>query len=673
MTTRGLRTTSDLEAAWIATGREALTTLLPDADFDAPVWNPGALVRTTASRGQRIYFTAHGSTAEPLPDRFGHPVKAWVVTGRVTPSRMNQRATAARWLWIALAERLGADAAWAFSWGDLQMADLQRAEQLMHERGMRASARYQAATSLGDLARQLGRAGVAPPLSFTPATPRPRSNDNPAVADLEELAEGVVTPAALAALADIFHHAQTWRDQFYSALMALLIATGLRWNEIVTLPVEPLEEVEHDASTPSGGRKRVTLTRIRRHKAKSKRGGGAGAKSIEYQWLTESQAELARLAVERLQALTAEARRVAVILQQSGRTWRWPGARPNDVGNEEIRELLACDQTNATIILNAIVAATPESRVPDERNAKYLRVRTNAFEAYMTARQEWSALEVVRARGGRAAQLASESLVCLRANEGHMTRPTLPLIDKVSNQKLERWLDGDVSEGQPGVFERFEQEYGVRFREPDGTRVTVNSHDCRRLFVTNGLRAGATTVDIARWQGREHVGDIAAYDKRSMADKVRAVKAAIGAGKLRGTVQQVYVQLADDVRDQWLEGQVQAMHVTPLGLCVHDFSAAPCPLALNCVKGCQDFLTDPGDASQRGHLVQLQRRTRTLLAEAESATAAGTPLAPSYVHDLQETDQHLTHILSADGAGNDGLVRPFADRETRHRPFGGSS
>lgn len=331
--------------------------------------------------------------------------------------------------------------------------------------------------------------------------------------------------------------------------------------------------------------------------------------------------------------------------------------------------VLGCAVANARLILRGI--GEPD---PDHRGARLppRRCTIQALEIYMTDRQDCAALEVVKAGGGRPAQVASQSLLCLRVNEAHEGRATLPLITRLTHAMLDQWLTGDPTQQYLSVFERFEQEYGVRYRESDGSSVAITSHMCRRLFVTTGLRAGASTLDIARWQGREHLGDIKAYDKRSMADKVRMVKDAIRAGRLRGTVAQAYVQLADDVRDQWLENQVQSMHVTPLGLCVHDFTAAPCPYHLNCVKKCGEYLMDPNDPLQVRQLVQLERRTRVLHDEAQRAEAAGTPLAASYVEDLRETLENLMHILRMTAEPGE-LARPFAEQPSRHQPLRGQS
>lgn len=658
-------TTEALEA-YVARGRARLLSVLPTEKFDAPAWATAALAKTSASWAQTVYFTRHGSTTEALPPVFADVAKAWLALQGGTASRMSQRAFAARWLWRGIEQRLGADAGLTFHWADFRHADVLAAEQIMLDAQLSLGTIYKAASTMADLVRELALSGVGPAITYTPITSRQHDSNNHRVDDPDSRGANVLSPAAVAALADIFHRATSVRDKFYSAQMALLVATGMRWNESVTLPLEPLEEQEVEARDVTGVSKRVAVTFLRRHKAKSKRAGGSGRPNTELQPLTAQQAELARMAVARLRDVCAAARAVAARLERTAPRWAWPFAAPPEyLSKVNLVTVLGVTGDIANVLLREIGEMDPGA-------AKTLafpirRVSLSTLEGHLSKRQEWGNLIVVKPTGGRGGQRASESLLCIRVNELHTDKATLPLIDRPSHAGLERWLEGNPDQEAPSVFERFADEHGTNYREPDGSPVKIDSHMCRRLFVTSGLTAGATTLDMARWQGREHIGDLSSYDQRSMAEKVELVKDAIVTGRLRGQVAQAYVTLANDVRDSWLEGQVQAMHVTPLGLCIHDFSATPCPLALNCLKGCKDYLHDPADQGQVHQLVQLQRRTRDVLELMAPELQAGK-LAPAWVEEHQRTLENVTRILEVDAPPDGGLVRPFADHPSRFRP-----
>jgi hypothetical protein len=654
--------------AYVMRGRAVFAALFPDGKFDASTWQMQSLAATTAAKTQTIYFTRHGSTIDELPTLFSEPVKSWIVTSGGTAGRMHARAYAARWLWRGVEQRLGTDAASTFAWSDLRHADLLATEQLMIDTGLGARTINKAVTTMADCVRSLLLGGVAPAITYTSISPRPRDSNNHRVDDPEARGANVLSAAAVSAIADVFHRAVKTRDRLNSALMALLIAAGLRWNELVTLPIDPLEDQEIETRDVTGASVRIRVTFIRRHKAKSKRGGGGGRPNLELEPLTPQQAELAAMAVSSLTDICAESRRLALRLETTAPRWEWPfPIRPDHIRVREIMSIVGVGDTQATQILRQIGEVDPEA--PSVGTGVIRRTTVAALEQYLTDRQDWSWLVVVKPTAGRSGQRASESLLCTRVNEVRESKGTLPLIGRPTIAAFAAWLDGIPGESL-SVFERFEKEYGVRYREPDGSIVRITSHMCRRLFVTTGLTAGATIVDMARWQGREHIGDLSAYDQRSMAEKVALVKDAIMTGRLRGQIAQAYVALAEDVRDVWLEGQVHAVHVTPLGLCVHDFSATPCPFHLNCLKGdgCAEYLHDAADEGQVQMLVQLKRRTQVTMEEMQPAIERGQ-IAEAWLHEQQTTLRNIERTLDAGASAEGSVVQPFADGASRFQPL----
>jgi hypothetical protein len=128
--------------------------------------------------------------------------------------------------------------------------------------------------------------------------------------------------------------------------------------------------------------------------------------------------------------------------------------------------------------------------------------------------------------------------------------------------------------------------------------------------------------------------------------------------------------LVEDVRDVFLEDQLQAVHVTAFGLCVHDFKISPCPKALNCVKFCRDFLHDTADAGQRQQLIQLEARVGLVLDQAQRQHALGeNDLAESWVAEAEETRAGIRAILATAPDPGATLVQPFSDRPSRFQPL----
>jgi hypothetical protein len=132
----------------------------------------------------------------------------------------------------------------------------------------------------------------------------------------------------------------------------------------------------------------------------------------------------------------------------------------------------------------------------------------------------------------------------------------------------------------------------------------------------------------------------------------------------------MYFSLVEDVRDVFLEDQLQAVYVTAFGLCVHDFKVSPCPKALNCVKFCRDFLHDTAAADQRQQLIQLEARVDLVLDQAQRQYALGADdLAESWVTEAEETRPGIHAILAAAPEPGTTLVQPFSDRPSRFEPL----
>src|SRR5690606_1007536 len=157
-------------------------------------------------------------------------------------------------------------------------------------------------------------------------------------------------------------------------------------------------------------------------------------------------------------------------------------------------------------------------------------------------------------------------------------------------------------------------------------------------FVTSALRAGATEFDLMRWQGREHMGDLGAYDYRTMADRVEAVKRDIKSGKLQGVLATTYVQLAETIRDQWLDDAVTSLHVTPIGLCAKDCGSGRCEYQVNCFNACEHHLVQITDPNTRQQVVQLKCRNEEVVRlNEERALREGYELAPQWRQEYDQT------------------------------------
>lgn len=261
-------------------------------------------------------------------------------------------------------------------------------------------------------------------------------------------------------------------------------------------------------------------------------------------------------------------------------------------------------------------------------------------------------------------QKLSESLFVVFRNFKHEQRQMNPsLVEPLTEQTINDFLGGRRERGRTIVRSAFER-FGLV--DNTGSFFKMHTHQFRHWVTTKAAIVGVPDEVIARWQGREHIGDLEAYKHLTPGERVATLRAALESGGTKGRVAEMYFNLRDDVRDAFLDGQLQAVHVTPLGLCVHDFKVSPCPKMLNCVKDCDDYLFDTANQTHRQNLIQLRARTQQVLQNAEAQKSrGGVDLSESWIADARATLAGVDRILAADATGGATVVRPHAGRSSR--------
>jgi hypothetical protein len=263
-------------------------------------------------------------------------------------------------------------------------------------------------------------------------------------------------------------------------------------------------------------------------------------------------------------------------------------------------------------------------------------------------------------------QMLSETLFIQFRNAGHATRRTNRLlVGPLRDCTVNDFLGGRVEKGQTVVKSCFER-YNIR--ASNGSFYSMHSQQFRHWVTTKAAQSGVPNHVIARWQSREQLGDLAAYKHLSVAERIETLKTALTAGRIKGQIAEIYFNLREDVRDVFLEGQLQAVHVTPLGLCVHDFRVAPCPKFLNCVKDCEDYLLDTGNGEHIQNLVQLELRTKLTLDQTRQQHATrSNDLSENWISEAEATLNGVQRILEA-AAVQTGPIQPFQGSGSRFDP-----
>lgn len=644
---------SSAEAAYVRQGQALFETMFPDAagQFEAPCWDIRRL-RTSQHKktNSRLYFTLYGSNVDPLPPRFSNVVKAYILLNKSSSATMTLRVDIARVFWQAIRQRFGDTD--AFDWRQLTEDDLLRAEHVMLIH-WNQSTTYKRCTQLQYMMRALAAVrggGIVRPMDAPFTTPRTDDSERYTLDGQLDRMKRLPSDDAMYAVGDIYaKHAKEPPDRLISCVLALMLATAFRIGEVLTLPFDCL--YSEGAST----KKRWGL---RYHKEKSR----GGEKQLAVRWMTPKQAELAKVAIEEARSITAPARAQARILEAAPDRMPLPGFRWNALlRREEVARLLGMKAES----VSAISLSKLPRKMVREGVSRHYEYRATDVASYIFSVRVPDLWMIDRRDGTK--QKFSESLFVVFRNFMHRQRGTNPLlVESLTEQTVNDFLGGRTERGEAVVRSAFER-FGLADRT--GAFFKLHTHQFRHWVTTKAAVAGVPDEVIARWQGREHIGDLEAYKHLTPAERVATLKTALESGRTRGNVADMYFNLEDDIRDVFLEGQLQAVHVTPLGLCVHDFKVSPCPKLLNCVKDCDDYLFDTANNAHRQNLVQLRERTKLTLEHAEAQKShGGVDLSDNWIADAKATLAGVERILTAEPGRGATIVRPHAGRPSRfHR------
>jgi hypothetical protein len=612
--------------------------------FDAKIWDLGGFRdRPTAQQHSKLYFTRHGTLDQELPPSYVEVIKSWIILEGGSMSTMLDKSGAARLLWEVLLQRRKNDPG-AFDWRSLCEEDLHQAELFILEHGTPTMA-YRHMRLLLGMTHFLAARSVCRPLYYVPQTPRPTDINYHTLDGQQARITKLPSRRALEGVAEIYHtHAKEPADRLRACALAILMVTGFRLGELLTLPLEcEITEV-------FDGQERYGL---RYYKEKAR----GAERMLDVRWLTLTGTELARKAIAEIRELTAPARERAKILEQ----------HPHRV---PIPEYQWADSLNPREVAKVLgvrrLYHIPSSELPRHGEKWKSFYRAHEVEAYLLSKRVERLWTLDRRDGSY--QMLSETLLIAFGNGFHSDSGCLVnplLVEPMAYHHLADFLTGRTR--RKSVFERF----GIC--EEDGTFCRITSHQFRH-WLNDIADKGGLPVDLqTRWMGRQNPQDTQAYRHATAEERLQWLKNGIRNGEICGTMANVYFALPEEERDEFLEGQIQAVHVTPLGLCLHDFAIDPCRYYLNCARRCPEYLRTKGNQQERTNLIQVQRRTKQALEIAQAQVSAGNgEIVQAWIEHYEETLAGVEAALAIDDdeSVSDGtMIQPFQGHPSRFQPL----
>jgi hypothetical protein len=613
--------------------------------FDAMIWNIKLKAdRTTTRTRPRLHFTRYGTQDAPLPAIFAEVIKSWLILQPWSNIySLGPKLDTARLLWEAILTRRRKAAA-NFRWVDLCEEDLNQAELLMLDKWSPSTA-HKSATRLIALTEFLMARHICRPLYYTPQSPRIEDTHYHTLAGQEERLAMLPSQKSLKGLAEIYNkHATEPQDRLRACALAILVVTGFRIGELLTLPLNC--EVEEERA----GKQRYGL---RYYKEKAR----GGERMFAVRWLTTIGAELARQAIAEIRRITQSFRERARILEANPARVPIPGFSPVDRMARAQVEGVMC-------LAHKSVDHIPHTRLPrhnGKRKYYYLAAEVERYLLGLRVEKLWT----VDRRDGTH-QMLSESLFIAPRNFFHSLRASCPLlIEPVVIQHIADFLSSrDSSRGVlKSAFQRFD------IRETNDEYCRITSHQLRHWLNTVADKGELPMEILTRWMGRDNPRDTDAYRHLTCDERLEQIRSSIRAGEMRGQAAEFYSALAPEDREDYLEGRIQAVHDTPFGVCLHDYSVSPCEFQMACLRGCPDFLRVKGDRKQQTLLIQLEGRTEKIHATSIELVNSGHEPAKAWVDHCEKTLAGIRSARAVDDdptIGDGSIVRPFGNQGGKH-------
>lgn len=209
----------------------------------------------------------------------------------------------------------------------------------------------------------------------------------------------------------------------------------------------------------------------------------------------------------------------------------------------------------------------------------------------------------------------------------------------VGERQFSVWLAGEARSRGTGnhedsVFSRLEI---IDPRNEEFVKFTT--HDVRHWLNTIYQNGGLTEDQIALIFNRKHKQQNAVYDQTSNRERSERMKQAIRDKIAVGNTTDTYAALAEFSRDEaeeYLSAVVRMVNPMPHGVCMLDWSTAPCPHSLSCFScetedpgPCEHLTVDPGN---KEHVQELQRIAREADLIIEAIEVQGFEESPQIDH-----------------------------------------
>lgn len=232
----------------------------------------------------------------------------------------------------------------------------------------------------------------------------------------------------------------------------------------------------------------------------------------------------------------------------------------------------------------------------------------------------------------------SEALFPILKNQLHPGRNAmLCMIEIPSLNTVNYGLGSRVKHGSMSIFTRF------GFTEPDGSPIKISTHQFRHLLNTIMQRNRMSQLVIAKLSGRVNIKQNADYDHTSADEMLDIIQTKIGNNNEMFFPLAKIPEYLPISRDEFARLKAPTVHISDIGVCIHDFVMSPCQKFRKCIK-CEDLICVKGDPQKAARLKEHLEEARNCLKRAEEAFAEDFSGSDLWIEMYKETVERYEQL-----------------------------
>lgn len=446
--------------------------------------------------------------------------------------------------------------------------------------------------------------------------------------------------AALEAIPEIFHKAQTPYQIMSSSIIALLFCAPNRISEIFLAPVDiqviqKQKNKDFDSSIDDEEKMYKESYGLRWFPAK-------GAEPM-VKWIIPSMVDTAKKAVQQIIDLTKPAREVALWYEQNPDKLFLP---------KELEYLRNTHLLNIKEISFILYGIDNTNKDFDKKTSSiHSWLKNNSVLTIMIKGQKHATFRDVEKMllsllpknfpyvNSEIGLKYSQTLIIQRKYEyNHQKDVIMPTLEPFTHQFISDALG--ARNAKCSLFTIF------GYKEQNGAPVKATSHQFRHFLNTLAQKGGASQLDIAKWSGRLDIQQNNAYDHLSADQMLLSLREAVGnehsmIGPL-ANIEDIKKKVVIS-RDEYAILKIRTAHLTEFGVCIHDFAMTPCQLHRNCMS-CTEQVCMKGDKKRNDNIRYLKDETKKLLENAKQALQNNYYGSNKWVEHHKATLDRLSQI-----------------------------